>query len=87
MKEAIDNGQFVASTGLYPEYLVLDGDTIRVKASYPIDTYVDTFTYRFIENGKVLSEQTAREGVYKECEKYVDGVVRKMERLFSNRYT
>ncbi len=72
MKEAIDNGQFVASTGLYPEYLVLDGDTIRVKASYPIDTYVDTFTYRFIENGKVLSEQTAREGVYKlNGEKYV----------------
>ncbi len=66
MKAAVESGAFCASTGVYPEYLKLEGDTIKVKAYFPIDTYIDTFTYRFVtENGKILSEQKAIEGSYR----------------------
>ena len=54
IKEAIDKGQFVATTDLYPDYLRLEGDTIKVKVKYPINTYANTFTYRFIAD-KVVS--------------------------------
>jgi hypothetical protein len=73
LKESIDKGSFCASSGLYPEYLHLEDNIIRVKARYPIATYVDEFTYRFIsENGKVLDVQFGKEGVYNLTgEKYV----------------
>lgn len=73
MKRAIDNGTFCASTGLYPEYFIFEDNTIKVKAKFPTETYVDTFTYRFIgENGKVLSVQNESFGEYKlDSEKYV----------------
>lgn len=73
MRKAIDNGQFCASTGLFPEYLVIDGEVIKVRASNPKQPDNTSFTYRFItEEGKVLSEQTAKEGQYTlNGEKYV----------------
>ncbi len=72
IKEAIDKGQFVATTGLYPDYLRLEGDTIKVKVKYPINTYANTFTYRFIADGKVVSVQTGTDAQYKlNGEKYV----------------
>ena len=65
MKAAVESGALCASTGLLPEYLLLEGDTIRVKAKYPVETYVDTFTYRFLTaGGKVLSVQQAQEARY-----------------------
>jgi hypothetical protein len=58
MKAAIDRGAFCVSTGLWLEYLMLDGDSMHVKVRYPIETFADTFAYRFVsENGRVLSEQ------------------------------
>lgn len=73
MRKAIDNGRFCASTGLFPEYLVLEGDIIKVKARDPKQPDNNTFTYRFItEEGKVLLEQTTKEGQYTlNGEKYV----------------
>lgn len=73
MKSAVDSGAFCASTGLAPDYLLLEDDTIKVKAKYLTDTYVDTFTYRFItENGKVLSVQNGSDAQYTlDGEKYV----------------
>ena len=65
MKAAVESGALCASTGLLPEYLLLEGDTIRVKAKYPVETYVDTLTYRFLTaGGKVLSVQQAQEARY-----------------------
>lgn len=73
MRESIDKGSFCASNGLFPEYLKIEDNIIRVKARFPIATYVDEFTYRFVtENGKVSDVQTGKEGVYKlDGEKYV----------------
>ena len=73
MKKAIDRGEFCASTGLYPEYLKLENDIIKVKVKFPIPTYIDTFTYRFItENGEVVSVQNGSSAEYKlNGEKYV----------------
>lgn len=73
MKNAVDSGAFCASTGLVPDYLLLDGNTIKVKAKFPTENYVDTFTYRFItENGKVLSVQNESYAQYTlSGEKYV----------------
>jgi len=73
MKQAIDDGEFCASTGLYPEYLKLENDIIKVKVKFPIQTYIDTFTYRFItENGEVVSVQNGSFAEYKlNGEKYV----------------
>lgn len=73
MKAAIDRGAFCASTGLFPEYLLLEGDALTVKAKYPILTRANRFTYRFIgEGGMVLSEQKGESAQYKlNGERYV----------------
>lgn len=73
MKNALDNGVFCASTGLAPEYLTLEGNTIKVKAKFSVDSYIETFTYRFVtENGKILSVQNGYDAQYKlNGEKYV----------------
>ncbi len=58
IKKAVQNGEFIATTGLYLDYLSLENNTITVKAKFPTDTYIDTFTYRFIgENGTVLKTE------------------------------
>lgn len=65
IKKAVDTGALYASTGLELESLVLEGKTIRVKAKYPVDTYVDTFTYRFFkENGVLVKETTGASAEY-----------------------
>ena len=65
MKAAIDKGAFCASTGLYLEYLKIEGNTMHVKAAYPIETHANIFTYRFVgEHGKVLSEQKGSSAQY-----------------------
>ena len=53
--------------------MVLEGDIIKVKARDPKQPDNNTFTYRFItEEGKVLLEQTTKEGQYTlNGEKYV----------------
>ena len=73
LKAAFESGAVCASTGLVPEYLILDGNTIRVKAKFLKDTYINTLTYRFItESGRLLSEQQADEAQYTlSGEKYV----------------
>ena len=65
MKTAVENGAFCASTGLKPEYLLLESGVIKVKAQFPTATYVDTFTYRFIgEGGTLLSTVTGSDAQY-----------------------
>ncbi|MCL2813729.1 MAG: hypothetical protein FWD23_03930 [Oscillospiraceae bacterium] len=52
IKKAVDGGSFTASTGLGLEYLDLTGKTVKVKAKFPTETYIDSFEYRFVtENG------------------------------------
>lgn len=65
MKQAIEDNAICASTGLYPVYHRLDGDTLRVKAAYPISNHEGEYTYTFVgPNGKILSEQTGIEAEY-----------------------
>ena len=66
MKNAIDENRICASSGLYPVYHLLEGDILRVKAMYPIRTYLENYVYTFVgPNGVVLSEQTGAEASYK----------------------
>lgn len=66
MKNSIKDGKFCASTGLFPDFLKIEDDILTVGAKYPIKTYINTFTYRFIgENGKILSIQTGKTANYK----------------------
>jgi len=75
MTDAVKAGRFCASTGLMPEYLKIKKGKIAVKAKYPEDTFINSFTYRFIgENGKILSVQTGGKAQYEldgEKEKYI----------------
>jgi hypothetical protein len=65
MKKAIDDGAFCASTGVYPVYHKLEGDTLRVKAALPIPSYLDNYVYTFVgPEGKILSEQIGAEASY-----------------------
>lgn len=65
IKEAVTSGRFVASTGVYLDYLTLENDIITVKAKFPTDTYVDTFTYRFITENGLVSTAFGRIASYK----------------------
>ena len=73
MKEAIDNGCFFASTGVYLDTFTLENNEIYVKAKYPINTYADDFTYTFVgENGAILKTAYGKDASYKLTgEKYV----------------
>jgi len=73
MKQAVVNGAICASTGLFPVYLKIEDDVIKVKASFAKETYVENFTYRFItENGKELLVCNGSSAVYRlNGEKYV----------------
>ena len=65
IKQAIFEGAFCASTGLWLDYLRLEDGVLRVRAKYPRPTYIDTFTYRFITaHGRIAAEQTAQVGEY-----------------------
>ena len=65
MKQAIEDNAICASTGVYPVYHRLDGDTLRVKAAYPISNHEGEYTYTFVgPNGKILSEQIGIEAEY-----------------------
>ena len=78
MKQAIDANAVCASSGLYPVYHKLEGDTLRVKAALPIRTYLTNYVYTFIgPKGEILSEQTGEEASYTlKGEKYVRVEVR-----------
>lgn len=66
MKDAIDRGAFCASTGLYPDVLVLEGETLLARVKYPNPIHPTAFTYRFIgEGGRVLSEQRGEQAQYR----------------------
>ncbi len=73
VREAVTRGALVASSGLAPEFLELDGRSIRAKVRHERSTFVDTYTYRFItEGGKVLSTVEGSEASYTlNGEKYV----------------
>lgn len=73
MKNSVENGGFCASTGLFPDYLILESNTIKVRVKYPVDTYNNILTYKFItENGKELAVQNGIEALYElKGEKYV----------------
>jgi len=73
MIQAVKAGRFCASTGLMPEYLVVEGGKIRVRAKYPTQTFIDSFSYRFIgENGRLLAERHGGEAQYEpRGEKYI----------------
>ncbi|MBE6904602.1 MAG: hypothetical protein E7480_08365 [Ruminococcaceae bacterium] len=65
MKQAIEANAICASSGLYPVYHRLDGDTLHVKATYPIGTYLENYVYTFIgPKGKILSQQTSASASY-----------------------
>lgn len=65
MKKAIEANAICASTGLYPVYHRLEGDTLHVKAKLPINTYLDNYIYTFVgPNGQILSQQTGEEASY-----------------------
>ncbi len=57
-KFAIKNGCFTASTGIRLEYLTIKDNLLEVKAKHPTETYVDTFTYRFISEEGIVKTST-----------------------------
>lgn len=66
IKKAISEGSFFASTGVYLDTLTLENNELYVKAKYPIDTYIDEFTYTVIgENGHVLKTLHGKDISYK----------------------
>ena len=65
IKEAIDAGRFVASTGIGLEYLELAGGTIKAKAKFPTETYVDKFEYRFISENGLAAKSFGETAEYK----------------------
>ena len=78
MKQAIADNAICASSGVYPVYHRLEGDTLRVKAALPIKSYLDNYEYTFIgPKGTVLSKQIGAEASYQLCgEEYVRVEVR-----------
>lgn len=65
MKQAIENQAICASTGVYPVYHKLEGDTLKVKAALPIKSYLTNYVYTFVgPNGKILSRQEGAEASY-----------------------
>lgn len=65
MKQAIEENAVCASSGVYPVYHRLEGDTLQVKASLPIKSYLENYEYTFVgPNGKILSKQTGAEASY-----------------------
>jgi hypothetical protein len=66
IRTAVRRGTFVASTGPLLDFLRVEDGCIRVKARMPIETYVDTYRYRFIgRDGRVLAEATGPEAGYR----------------------
>ena len=62
---AVREGAFCASSGLYPDFLQVEGSTLSVRVRFPVPNYVRTFTYRCIGKGGVLlGEQTGETGVF-----------------------
>lgn len=62
--DAVRQGNFYASTGLWLKEFKLEGMTLRVRASAK-DSYVSKYNYRFIgQNGQVLQETDGEIGVY-----------------------
>ncbi len=65
IKDSVDAGCFYVSTGLDLDYLSLENDSIRVKAKYMRETYVDEFDYAFIgANGKLLKRSRGKDAFY-----------------------
>jgi len=65
MKKAIEDNAICASTGLYPIYHLLEGNTLRVKAALPIPSYLENYEYRFIgPKGELLCRQIGAEALY-----------------------
>lgn len=65
MKRAIEENAICASSGLYPVYHRMEGETLHVKAEYPIESYVENYVYTFIgPNGQILSEQIGADASY-----------------------
>ena len=65
MKQAISDHAICASSGLYPIYHRLEGDTLCVKAALPIESYLDNYEYTFVgPNGKILSHQVGADASY-----------------------
>lgn len=62
IRNAVETGRFIASTGLTLDSLILDGEnTLTVRARHMNPSYVDTFTYRFItEGGRTAAVVTGR---------------------------
>jgi hypothetical protein len=73
VRAAIQGGAHCVSTGLAPVGLSIEGDELVAKVKYPVETYVDRFTYRFVgEEGRVLSVQEDTHGRYRlRGERYV----------------
>jgi len=65
MKQAICDNAICASTGLYPIYHILEGNTLKVKAALPIPSYLENYEYTFVgPNGQILSKQFGAEAEY-----------------------
>ena len=66
IREAVEAGRFTASTGLTLDRLTLDDeDTVTVRARHMKDSYVDTFTYRFVtDGGRVSAVVTGQEACF-----------------------
>ena len=56
IKDAVDCGRLFASTGIVLEYLELAESTIKVKAKFPNDTYINKFIYRFVSGNGTVKE-------------------------------
>ena len=65
MKQAVLDNKICASSGLYPVYHRLEGNTLCVKAALPIKTYLDNYEYTFVgTGGKILGRQVGTEASY-----------------------
>jgi len=65
MKQAILDNAICASTGLYPVFHYLEGNTLHVKAAFPTQSYSHDCDYIFVgPKGQILSRQHGREASY-----------------------
>lgn len=78
MYQAIQDNAICASSGLYPVFHRLEGETLHVKAALPIESYLDNYEYTFVgPDGQILSRQVGTEASYTLCgETYVRVEVR-----------
>ena len=72
LKRAVDCGRFTASTGLSLEYFTLTDGVLNIKASYPRETYINEFNYRFISENGLEAESFGETAEFKiKGEKYI----------------